>query len=131
MRPIGGIIFGHIGDKYGRKKALMISVLLMAIPTKLIGFLTTYENIRWYSAALLVILRLFQGLSVGEEFTGSISFLVKKAPKEKRGFYSSWFTFGVFDGMLLGSGIASLITGLLSTDELNILDGEFLFYSEQ
>lgn len=52
MRPIGGIIFGHIGDKYGRKKALMISVLLIAIPTKLIGFLTTYENIGWYSAAL-------------------------------------------------------------------------------
>jgi MHS family proline/betaine transporter-like MFS transporter len=119
MRPIGGVIFGHIGDKYGRKKALMISVLLMAIPTTLIGFLPTYVNIGWYSAALLVTLRLLQGLSVGGEFTGSISFLVEKAPKGKRGFYGSWSTFGVFGGMLLGSGIASLITGLLSTEQLH------------
>jgi MHS family proline/betaine transporter-like MFS transporter len=119
MRPIGGIIFGHIGDKYGRKKALMISILLMAIPTTLIGFLPTYVNIGWYSAALLVALRLLQGLSVGGEFTGSISFLVEKAPKGKRGFYGSWSTFGVFGGMLLGSGIASIITSLLSTEQLH------------
>ena len=119
MRPIGGVIFGHIGDKYGRKKALTISVLLMAIPTTLIGFLPTYVNIGWYSAALLVILRLLQGLSVGGEFTGSISFLVEKAPKGKRGFFGSWSTFGVFGGMLLGSGIGSIITSVLSTEQLH------------
>ena len=104
MRPIGGVIFGHIGDQHGRKKALIISVLLMAIPTTLIGLLPTYDTVGWYSAALLVLLRLLQGLSVGGEFTGSISFLVEKAPKGKRGFYGSWSTFGAFGGMLLGSG---------------------------
>ncbi|VAW28653.1 L-Proline/Glycine betaine transporter ProP, partial [hydrothermal vent metagenome] len=96
MRPIGGIIFGHIGDRQGRKKALLISILMMAIPTTLIGFLPTYASIGWYSALLLIILRLLQGLSVGGEFTGSISFLVEKAPKGKRGFFGSWTTFGVF-----------------------------------
>jgi MHS family proline/betaine transporter-like MFS transporter len=119
MRPIGGIIFGHIGDRQGRKKALLISILLMAIPTTLIGFLPTYENIGWYSALLLVILRLLQGLSVGGEFTGSISFLVEKAPQNKRGFFGSWSTFGVFGGMLLGSGLASIITSVLTTAELH------------
>jgi len=81
MRPIGGVIFGHIGDRQGRKKALTISVILMAIPTTLVGLLPTYENIGWVAALLLVILRLLQGLSVGGEFTGSISFLVERAPQ--------------------------------------------------
>lgn len=119
MRPIGGVIFGYIGDRKGRKKALMISVMMMAIPTTLIGFLPTYENAGWYASMALVLLRLFQGLSVGGEFTGSISFLVEQAPKEKRGFYGSWSTLGVFGGMLLGSGLASLITRILSEDALN------------
>lgn len=118
MRPIGGIFFGHIGDKYGRKKALLMSVMMMAIPTTLIGFLPTYENIGWVAALLLIVLRLIQGLSVGGEFTGSISFLVEKAPPEKRGFFGSWSTFGVFGGMLLGSGLASLVTSLLTHDQL-------------
>jgi MHS family proline/betaine transporter-like MFS transporter len=119
MRPIGGIIFGNIGDRQGRKKALLISVMMMAIPTTLIGFLPTYEDIGWYSALLLVILRLFQGLSVGGEFTGSISFLVEKAPKDKRGFFGSWSTFGVFGGMLLGSLLATIITSVLTKEQLH------------
>ena len=119
MRPIGGIIFGHIGDRQGRKKALLISILLMAIPTTLIGFLPTYDSIGWYSALLLVVLRLFQGLSVGGEFTGSISFLVEKAPAGRRGFFGSWSTFGVFGGMLIGSGFASILTAVLSHEQLH------------
>ncbi len=119
MRPLGGVIFGHIGDKQGRKKALLISVLMMAIPTTLIAFLPTYSQIGWYSALLLVILRLLQGLSVGGEFTGSISFLVERAPNDKRGFFGSWSTFGVFGGMLLGSALASIVTALLSKTQLH------------
>jgi len=128
MRPIGGIIFGNIGDRQGRKKALMISVFMMAIPTTLIGFLPTYEKIGWVSALLLVFLRLLQGLSVGGEFTGSISFLVEKAPKNKRRFFGSWSTFGVFGGMLLGSGLASIITGVLSTEQLHDFGWRIPFY---
>jgi MHS family proline/betaine transporter-like MFS transporter len=118
MRPLGGVIFGHIGDRKGRKKALLISVLTMAIPTTLIAFLPTYDDIGWYAALLLVILRLLQGLSVGGEFTGSISFLVERAPKGKRGFFGSWSTFGVFGGMLLGSALASIITSALDNTQL-------------
>ena len=118
MRPIGGALFGYIGDKFGRKKALIISVLMMAIPTTLIGFLPTYENIGWYAALLLIILRLLQGLSVGGEFTGSISLLVEMAPSNKRAFFGSWSTFGAFGGILLGSGIATLFTNILSHNEL-------------
>ncbi len=119
MRPIGGIIFGNIGDKKGRKKALTISILFMAIPTTLVGLLPTYESIGWVAALLLVILRLLQGLSVGGEFTGSISFLVEKAPANRRGFYGSWSTFGVFGGMLLGAGLAAIITSVLSVQQLH------------
>ncbi len=119
MRPIGGIIFGNIGDKKGRKKALTISILFMAIPTTLVGLLPTYESIGWVAALLLVILRLLQGLSVGGEFTGSISFLVEKAPANRRGFYGSWSTFGVFGGMLLGAGLAAIITSVLTEQQLH------------
>ncbi len=119
MRPIGGIIFGNIGDKKGRKKALTISILFMAVPTTLVGLLPTYESIGWLAALLLVILRLLQGLSVGGEFTGSISFLVEKAPANRRGFYGSWSTFGVFGGMLLGAGLAAIITSVLTDQQLH------------
>ncbi len=119
MRPIGGIIFGHIGDRKGRKKALLISILMMAIPTTLIGFLPTHATIGWYAALLLVILRLLQGLSVGGEFTGSISFLTELAPKGKRGFYGSWTTFGVFGGMLIGAGLSAIITSVFSVRQVH------------
>ncbi len=118
MRPFGGIIFGHIGDKYGRKKALFLSILMMAIPTTLIGVLPTYQQIGWYAALLLTMLRLAQGLSVGGEFTGSISFLVENAPKGKKGYYGSWTTFGVMSGMLLGSLIAAIVTNILPYTQL-------------
>ncbi|NPA76014.1 MAG: MHS family MFS transporter [Euryarchaeota archaeon] len=119
MRPLGGIIFGHVGDKHGRKRALFFSILLMAIPTTLIGLLPTYAQVGWYSTLLLVILRLAQGLSVGGEFTGSISFLVENAPSKRRGYFGSWTTFGVLGGMLLGSLVATIVVGLLSSEQLH------------
>jgi MHS family proline/betaine transporter-like MFS transporter len=119
VRPLGGVIFGLIGDKQGRKKALAFSVIMMAVSTTLIAFLPVYANIGWYSALLLILLRLLQGFSVGGEFTGAISFLVETAPEGKRGFYGSWTTFGVFGGILLGSGIATLITSILTKEQLH------------
>lgn len=119
MRPLGGFCFGVIGDKLGRKKALVLSILLMAIPTTLLGCLPTHAEWGWVAAALLVFLRLLQGFSVGGEFTGSISFLVEKAPAGRRGYYGSWTTFGVIGGMLLGSGVGALVTRLLSPDQIH------------
>ena len=119
MRPLGGAILGHIGDRHGRAKALFFSILLMAVPTTLIGVLPTYKQIGWTAALFLIILRLLQGISVGGEFTGSISFLVEKAPDNKRGFWGSFTTFGAFGGMLLGSSVSSLFSSLLTTAELH------------
>ncbi len=116
MRPVGSVIFGILGDKLGRKKALEISVVMMAIPTTLIGVLPTYESVGILAPILLTIIRLIQGISVGGEFTGSISYVVENAPHppHRRGFYSSWTVFSLLGGILLGSAIASLVTNVFS-----------------
>ena len=112
-RPFGGAIFGHIGDRYGRKMALTLSVLLMAIPTFLLGLLPNYADWGVASTVLLIALRMLQGLSVGGEYTTSTVFLVEQAPPGKRGFYGSWSNAGVVIGVLVGSGFGALIYGLL------------------
>ncbi len=118
MRPLGGFVFGHIGDKYGRKKALALSIFLMAIPTALIGLLPTYAQIGVWAAVLLTIFRLLQGLSVGGAYTTSVSFLVEHAPEDKRAFYGSFSIFGAIVGILLGSAVAAVVTGMLDNDSL-------------
>ena len=118
MRPVGGIIFGHIGDKIGRKNALLWSIFLMAVPTTLLGLLPTYEQIGWMAPLLLTVIRLAQGLSMGGEFTGSMIFVVEHAEKGKRGVYGSWVIFSVLLGILAGSAIATGICEMLSQDQL-------------
>lgn len=121
MRPVGAVIFGILGDKLGRKKALEISVIMMAVPTTLIGVLPTYESVGILAPILLTIIRLIQGVSVGGEFTGSISYVVENAPHPpgRRGFYSSWTVFSLLGGILLGSAIASLVTNVFSDAQLH------------
>jgi len=114
MRPLGSVIFGILGDRVGRKKALEISVVMMAIPTTLIGVLPTYADVGLLAPVLLTFIRIIQGVSVGGEFTGSISFVVEHAPPNRRGFYSSWTAFSLLGGILLGSAISSLITNVLT-----------------
>ncbi len=118
MRPIGGAIFGHIGDRIGRKRALNISVLLMAIPTFIIGILPTHAQIGMGAAVILVLLRMLQGLSVGGEFTSSIVYLAESAPKGKRGLFASTSLLGATGGILLGSLLGSMITGMLDEQQL-------------
>lgn len=118
-RPIGGVLFGQIGDRLGRKRALQLSILLMAVPTTLIAFLPTHAQVGNLAAVLLVILRLAQGISVGGEFIGSCCYLVESAPPGQRGLFGSWSTFGTVGGMLVGSAVATLIQDLLSTDQIH------------
>ncbi len=118
MRPLGGIIFGHIGDKIGRKKALLWSIYLMAIPTTLIGLLPTYAQIGWLAPLFLTMIRLAQGLSMGGEFTGSMIFVVEHAQKNNRGLYGSWVVFSLLLGILVGSGIATFTCHILSQEQL-------------
>ena len=118
MRPIGGAVFGHIGDRYGRKKALNISVLMMAIPTFLIGIMPTHAQIGFAAAIILVLLRMLQGLSVGGEYTSSIVYLAESSPNGKRGLYTSTSIVGGTGGILLGSFFGSIITDMLTEAEL-------------
>lgn len=118
MRPLGGILFGYIGDRLGRKRALELSVLLMAVSTVLMGILPAYASLGLAAPLLLTLLRLLQGLSVGGEYIGSMSFLAEHAPPARRGFLGSWSAFSVVLGSLLGSGTAALCVGLLSEADL-------------
>jgi MHS family proline/betaine transporter-like MFS transporter len=113
MRPLGSLVFGHIGDKLGRKLALTASVMVMAVPTFLIGLLPTYEQAGRIAPLLLVLLRLVQGLSVGGEYTTSGVFLVEQSAPERRGFLGSFVPLGATFGVLLGSAVSALLTTVL------------------
>ncbi len=115
MRPFGAIWFGHIGDKLGRKRALELSVTLMAIPTFLLGLLPTYQTLGVLAPILLTVLRLMQGLSVGGEYTSSFSFVIEHAPQNRRGLHGALTTCGAIIGILLAS-LAGVITSKLAED---------------
>lgn len=117
-RPIGGILFGHVGDRLGRKRALTLSVALMAVPTVLIGLLPTHAQIGAAAPALLVLLRVVQGLSVGGEFTTSIVYIVERAEPGRRGLHGSLAMVAATFGILLGSAVAALITSWLDAAAL-------------
>ncbi len=119
MRPVGSVIFGHMGDKGGRKKALVISVISMALPTFLLGLLPTYEQVGLLAPILLVLLRMVQGASVGGEYTGSVTYLIEAAPDKQRGLAGSWSSAGSWLGFLVGSAVATALTHALPAEELS------------
>ena len=119
MRPLGAIIFGFIGDKYGRRSALSISVLMMAIPTAAIGLLPTYESVGITAPILLTIIRLLQGLSMGGEFGGSMVFVVEHAPSKKRGIFGSTSVASLGIGVLTGSA-AVIASKFISGSEFDV-----------
>jgi MFS transporter, MHS family, shikimate and dehydroshikimate transport protein len=102
-RPLGGIIFGHYGDRIGRKAMLILSLLIMGIATALIGVLPTFESIGVLAPILLVILRFCQGIGVGGEWGGAVLMAVEHAPEGRRGFFGSWPQMGVPAGLLSGN----------------------------
>lgn len=112
MRPLGAILFGYYGDKYGRKKSLAAAIVLMAIPTTIIGMLPTYASIGIFASILLTLCRLLQGLAVGGEFSGSIIYVTEHSPANRRGFYGSWAMFSAMTGLLLGSAVGATINRL-------------------
>ncbi len=118
-RPVGAFLFGYWGDTLGRRNALAWSVLLMAIPTCLVGVLPTYETIGVIAPIALTFCRFLQGLSVGGEFTGSATFLVEHAAASQRGYVGSWAGFSAQIGALLGSGVGALTASSLAEEALH------------
>jgi MFS transporter, MHS family, proline/betaine transporter len=114
MRPVGSIVFGIYGDRHGRRKALSAVIFVMAFATFAMGLLPTYAQAGVLAPTLLVVVRLFQGLSAGGEWGGSTSYIVEFAPGARRGFFGSWQLVGVGGGFLLGSLTAALLNGALS-----------------
>lgn len=112
-RPVGAVLFGHFGDKHGRKATLVASLLTMGIATFLIGLLPTYENIGWWAALLLLILRLGQGFALGGEWSGAALVATENAPKGKRAWYGTFPQVGAPIGFILANGIFLTINLLL------------------
>ena len=115
-RPIGGLIFGHIGDKIGRKTTLVTTMFIMGIATFLIGVIPSYEAIGVAAPILLIIMRIAQGVAVGGEWGGAVLMAVEYAPPGKRGFYGSFPQIGLAIGLVLGTGVFALLGGLLSDE---------------
>lgn len=118
FRPLGSVMFGYIGDKYGRKTALVISMMLMAVPTFLIGLLPTYDKIGILAPVLLVMMRILQGLSTGGEYTTSVSFVVEHAPENRRGFFGSINLLGAVIGIMFGSLVGAFLTSTLDKQQM-------------
>jgi metabolite-proton symporter len=111
-RPLGGVIFGHYGDKIGRKAMLVTTLLIMGIATFVVGLLPTYETIGIWAPILLVVLRLLQGLGLGGEWGGAVLMAVEHSPDDKRGLNGSWPQMGVPAGLVLGTGAFAAISAI-------------------
>jgi MHS family shikimate/dehydroshikimate transporter-like MFS transporter len=109
-RPVGSVIFGHYGDRVGRKAMLILTLFIMGAATFLIGLLPTYNSIGIWAPILLLLLRIFQGIGVGGEYGGAVLMAVEYAPVGRRGFYGSWPQVGVPAGLLLGTVVFSLVS---------------------
>src|SRR6185436_1994781 len=109
VRPFGALVFGRLGDKVGRKYTFLITLVLMGGSTFLIGLVPGYKQIGLFAPLLVLILRLVQGLALGGEYGGAATYVAEHAPKDKRGFYTSWIqttaTLGLFLALLLILGI--------------------------
>jgi len=117
-RPIGSVIFGHIGDRFGRKPALIASVLMMGAGSVLIGMLPTYAQVGLPAAAALVAIRVIQGISVAGEYTAAGVLIVEQAPDESRAFVGSWLAFAMLLGCVLGSAVPALTASLSSEAQM-------------
>ena len=115
-RPLGAIFFGQLGDKHGRKKALVISMLMMAIPTGCIGLLPTYESIGIAAPILLLLIRVLQGFSLGGAYSGSISYVVEHAPAARRSTLGSVIKVSLVIGFLFGSLVSTVISSILGDE---------------
>ena len=115
-RPVGGVVFGHFGDKYGRKKLLQSSLLLVGAATFLMGCLPTFGQVGYWAPTMLVVLRFIQGFAVGGEWGGAVLLVAEHSPNQSRAFWSSWPQAAVPVGNMLATVVLLVLTGTLSDD---------------
>jgi MHS family shikimate/dehydroshikimate transporter-like MFS transporter len=127
-RPIGGVIFGYMGDRVGRKSALVTTLLLMGFSTLLIGFLPTYDEIGVAAPVLLTLLRLLQGLGVGGEWGGAVLMALEYGHRGRRGFFASWPQAGVPLGLLASTGVMTFCRSSLTPEEFHSWGWRIPFY---
>ncbi|SSW69524.1 glycine betaine/L-proline transporter ProP [Achromobacter agilis] len=113
VRPLGGVFFGVMGDRFGRQKVLSLTIIIMAISTFCIGLIPSYASIGLWAPILLLLCKLAQGFSVGGEYTGAAVFVAEYAPDRRRGFLGSWLDFGSIAGFVLGAGLVVLLQATL------------------
>ena len=111
-RPVGGIVFGHFGDRIGRKRLLMLSLVLMGVATILIGLLPTYAQIGVWAPVALIVLRLIQGFAVGGEWGGAVLMAAEHGDAARRGFWASWPQAGVPAGSLLAAAVLAIMASV-------------------
>jgi MFS family permease len=116
-RPLGGVVFGHFGDKFGRKTLLQFSLLLVGSATFLMGCLPTFAQIGYWAPTMLVVLRFIQGFAVGGEWGGAVLLVAEHSPAPSRGFWSSWPQAGVPVGNILATVVLLTLTGTLPESE--------------
>jgi metabolite-proton symporter len=118
-RPIGGLVFGHFGDKIGRKTLLVVSLVMMGVATFAIGLLPGYATIGLAAPLLLVLLRLIQGFALGGEWGGAVLIVSEHGDAKRRGYWASWPQAGVPFGQLLANGLLFLLSAVQSQDDFN------------
>lgn len=117
IRPLGGLFFGVLGDRYGRQKILAITIVIMSISTFSIGIIPSYASIGIWAPILLLFAKMMQGFSVGGEYTGASIFIAEYSPDRKRGFLGSWLDFGSIAGFVLGAGVVLLISNFCGQEK--------------
>ncbi|WP_294901268.1 glycine betaine/L-proline transporter ProP [Tatumella sp. UBA2305] len=113
VRPLGGLVFGPLGDRYGRQRILAITMIMMAIGTFCIGLIPSYNSIGIMAPLLLLAARLLQGFSTGGEYGGAATFIAEYSTDNRRGFMGSFLEFGTLGGYLLGAGLVTLLTSVM------------------
>ena len=117
VRPLGGLFFGALGDRYGRQKVLAATIVIMSLSTFAIGLIPSYASIGVWAPILLLLAKMAQGFSVGGEYTGASIFVAEYAPDRKRGFLGSWLDFGSIAGFVVGAGVVVGISTVVGEDK--------------
>ncbi|MEU2677317.1 MFS transporter [Streptomyces sp. NPDC007107] len=118
-QPVGGILFGRMGDRLGRRAVLLTTIILVGVLTTCIGILPGYAQVGIAAPALLMLVRLLQGVAHGGEYGGALTYLVEHAGPRRRGLYSGYASMGVFGGLLVGAGMSALVSAVLTDEQMH------------